>query len=216
MIENTNPFFSVITCTYNRQELLCRAIKSVINQAETDWELIIIDDGSTDDTFNIVEDYYKFNSNIKYKFHENIGAAKSKNTGMKTAIGKYITFLDSDDEYYVEHLKNIKEYLSINPEIEFLYGLPTIVGNQYVPDKNNPEIPVHLYECVIGGTFFIKREILYKLGYYPNVKYGEDAVLFETAIKNNCKISKINMPTYIYYRNNIDSLCNQLMEKKSD
>ena len=214
MIKNKFPLFSIITCTYNRQELLGRAIQSVIIQTENNWELIVIDDGSTDCTHNLVDNYISSGNNIKYVFQENKGAALSKNEGMKIAKGNYITFLDSDDEYGSLHLENIRNYLLANPGIDFLYGNPTIIGNQYVPDMTNPGLMIHLNDCVIGGTFFIKSESLPKIGFYPDVKYGEDALLYENARKSKCNIEKINMPTYVYYRNNIDSLCNQNMGKK--
>ena len=110
MIENT-PFFSVILPTYNRSALLKRAIKSVIEQEFEDWELIIVDDGSTDDTGKIVETFH--DSRINYVYQENGMVAKARNNGIIKSRGEYICFLDDDDEYLKSHLKilntNIKE-----------------------------------------------------------------------------------------------------------
>jgi glycosyltransferase involved in cell wall biosynthesis len=100
------PKVSVIIPTYNRADLLPRAIQSVINQTYKDWELLIIDDGSTDNTKEIVEGFIKKDSRIKYFYEENSGApGRPKNFGIQKSNGKYIAFLDSDDEWLPEKLE---------------------------------------------------------------------------------------------------------------
>jgi glycosyltransferase involved in cell wall biosynthesis len=90
------PKVSVIIITYNRADLLSRAINSVLFQDYQDFELLIIDDASTDNTSEIVR---AFNDNrIKYYLNEkNLGIAKSRNKGISLAVGEYIAMLDSDD-----------------------------------------------------------------------------------------------------------------------
>ncbi|MCU0397127.1 MAG: glycosyltransferase [Cyclobacteriaceae bacterium] len=90
---------SIILPTHNRAHLLPRAINSVLNQTYPNWELIIVDDGSTDNTKYIID---KFNDRrIKYiQLKSNVGAPEARNIGMVQAKGDFITFLDSDDEYY--------------------------------------------------------------------------------------------------------------------
>ncbi len=108
-MKNNNPKVSVIIPTYNRANLLPRAIESVLKQTFKDFELIIVDDGSTDNTKEIVNNYIKKDNRIKYIYQENSGGpAKPKNTGIKIAKGKYIAFLDSDDEWFINKLK--KQY----------------------------------------------------------------------------------------------------------
>ena len=95
---------SVIIPTYNRAKLLKRAIESVLNQTFQDFELIVVDDGSTDDTKEIVKSFN--NQKIIYIYQENFGgAALPKNVGIKMAQGKYIAILDSDDEWLPEKLQ---------------------------------------------------------------------------------------------------------------
>ncbi|MEP6626957.1 MAG: glycosyltransferase family 2 protein, partial [Ginsengibacter sp.] len=96
--ESKVPFFSVIITTYNRAGLLIRALESLTSQEETDWEGIIVDDGSTDDTAIAVLPYLKPGSNFRYIRQQNTGYSDAKNTGIFSATGKYVTFLDSDDE----------------------------------------------------------------------------------------------------------------------
>lgn len=89
---------SIITPTYNCGKYISETIESVINQSYKNWEMIIIDDCSTDNTKDVVEKYKKNYSNIIYKvLDNNSGAAIARNTALKMAKGKYIAFLDSDD-----------------------------------------------------------------------------------------------------------------------
>ncbi|MFK8009485.1 MAG: glycosyltransferase family 2 protein [Saprospiraceae bacterium] len=107
-----NPLFSVIIPTYNRANLLRIAIKSVIDQKFDNWELVIVDDGSTDNTKFIVQDFK--DSRIKYVYQKNKKLSEARNTGVKNSIGKYICFLDDDDYYLDNHLTAFYKYLSEN------------------------------------------------------------------------------------------------------
>ncbi|TAL69012.1 MAG: glycosyltransferase family 2 protein [Bacteroidetes bacterium] len=202
-----SPFFSVIICTFNRAALLNRALDSLLHQPESDWEAIIIDDGSTDNTKEILNKYLEQNQNIKYFFQENHGSGYSKNEGLKQSSGRYISFLDSDDEYLHEHLTSRKKILLENSTIDLLYGGAKIIGNPYVPDFENPGKQIHLDNCIIGGTLFIKREMALKIGGFSALRFGEDYEFFQRAIKHNFKIMKTEEPTYVYHRDGDDSLC---------
>ncbi|MFG1485247.1 glycosyltransferase family A protein [Halobacteriovorax sp. RZ-1] len=94
---------SVIIPTYNRAMFLARAIDSVLRQSFQDFELIVIDDGSTDNSKQTVESYS--DSRIKYFFQENRGVSAARNLGVKKSSGKYIAFLDSDDEWKEDKLE---------------------------------------------------------------------------------------------------------------
>jgi len=115
------PSVSVIIPTYNRARLVSRAIQSVLNQTYQNLELIVIDDASTDNTEEVVKDFK--DNRIRYICHdENKGGATARNTGIKTAKGKYIAFLDSDDEWLSEKLEK---------QFNLLQGLPESVGVVY-------------------------------------------------------------------------------------
>jgi len=96
---------SVIIPTYNRAFLLSRAIESVLSQTFQNFELIIIDDGSTDNTKDVIEKIKKEDNRIIYIYQDNRGLPGALNTGIKNAKGKYIAFLESDDEWLPEKLK---------------------------------------------------------------------------------------------------------------
>lgn len=111
---NEQDLISVIVPVYNVESYLKRCLDSIINQTYQNIEIILIDDGSTDNSGNLCEDYKKIDNRIKVVHKTNGGLSDARNTGIKKAKGKYITFVDSDDyvEYdYVEYLYNlIKKY----------------------------------------------------------------------------------------------------------
>ncbi len=131
-----NPFFSVILPTYNRAHFLDRSIQSVINQTFTDWELIIVDDGSTDNTKEVVEKYQKSDSRIKYIYQENKRLPTARNTGIINSNGMYICFLDSDDQYKSNHLKS--HFEAINNSGKKLYY------SQYEYSYNNEVVKINI------------------------------------------------------------------------
>ena len=204
------PFFTVVLCTYNRAQLLQRAVDSLISQDELDWELVVIDDGSIDNSYEIIKNYSLHHSNIRYMFHTNRGLGASRNAGLLASCGLYITFLDSDDEYLHNHLYIRKQVCVQNPEIDFFHGGVDIIGNPYVPDKSNISKHIHLNECAIGGTFVIRREVALRLGGFPHQRFADDATFFEKARASGVNIAKIDAATYRYYRDTPDSLCNTM------
>lgn len=104
------PTVSVILPTYNRAHLLGRAIRSALDQTYQDFELIVVDDGSTDDTEQVVRGVH--DQRIHYLRHdENRGAAAARNTGIRAARGEYIAFLDSDGQWLPENLQRHTEVL---------------------------------------------------------------------------------------------------------
>src|SRR3989344_2456358 len=97
---------SIIIPTYNRAKLLRRAIESVLKQTFQDFELLVVDDGSTDNTNEVVMEYASKDKRVFYISQENSGgASRPKNTGIKTARGEYIAILDSDDEWMQNKLE---------------------------------------------------------------------------------------------------------------
>ncbi len=111
---------SVILPTYNRAEFLIKSINSVINQIYPDWELIIWDDGSTDNSAEVVASFNDLR--IQYFRDQNYGAAFARNRAIEKARGKYLAFLDSDDEWAEEKLAIQVETLESHEQIDLLFG----------------------------------------------------------------------------------------------
>jgi len=108
-----NPTVSVIIPTYNRAHLVGRSIQSVINQTYQDFEIIVVDDGSTDNTEDIIKEFQKKDKRIKHiKHNKNKGGSAARNTGIRAARGEYIAFLDSDDEWMPTKLEKQTSYFN--------------------------------------------------------------------------------------------------------
>lgn len=206
---NRIPLFSVVLCTFNRAKLLPRAINSLLVQTERDWELIVVDDGSNDNTNEIIRTFIAQypECSIRYVFHSNRGTGLSRNAGILNSCGMYITFLDSDDEYEKEHLETRRSIILDYPEADLIHGGVKVIGNPYVADKDNPEKQVHLDECVIGGTFVVKNNVIKELGGFAALRYADDAEFFERCCREGYTVGKTDAATYIYHRETPDSLC---------
>ena len=113
-----NPLVSVIMPSYNREKSLGLAIDSIVNQTYINWELIIVDDCSKDNTFKLVSNYQKQDKRIFYlRLNRNSGACVARNEGILFAKGEYITFLDSDDEYVPTKIeKQLSHFLQSSNE----------------------------------------------------------------------------------------------------
>ncbi|MDG2014753.1 MAG: glycosyltransferase [Pirellulaceae bacterium] len=204
------PFFSVIICTYNRSDLLPRALDSLLAQSESDWEAIIVDDASTDNTAEVVTKYTSACPNIRFfQRSVNRGVAAARNIGVTLSKGRYVTFLDSDDEYEVDHLAFRRRILVRDRMIQMLHGGIRIVGHPFVVDKDNPRETIHLSRCEVGGTFVIKNEVFQKIGGFDDLAYAEDSHFYETAIESGIQTYAVDHPSYIYYRNTIGQLTSQ-------
>ncbi len=113
------PLFTVIIPTFNRKDFLKIAVNSVFDQTFDDFEIIIIDDGSTDDTKQMLYEYS--DKRIKYFYQENKGVSFARNKGLEQSNGKYIAFLDSDDRWVANKLEKTFEYINNFPEIKIFH-----------------------------------------------------------------------------------------------
>lgn len=127
---------TVIIPIYNSQKCLRRCIESIINQSYSNLEIILVDDGSTDSSLEICQDYAKEDKRIKVIHKENNGAASARNTGIEHAIGEYITFVDSDD--YID-LNMYEKIMEINKQ----YDCDVVMCDCYKEDSHIRNIFTH-------------------------------------------------------------------------
>jgi glycosyltransferase involved in cell wall biosynthesis len=207
------PVISIIMATFNRADYLEKSINSVLKQSFKEWELLIIDDGSKDNSFDIINKYVQENENIIYLKHQHRKLPLSRNSGMPASCGEFITFLDSDDEYNKNHLLFRFNFMKGRPDVDLIHGGVQIIGDPYVADRKIPGKKIHLEQCAIGGTFFGKRKVFFDLEGFANIPYSEDSDFLERA-EEKFNIQKVGYPTYIYNREVRDSITN-LKEKES-
>jgi len=123
--------------------------------------------------------------------------------------------LDSDDEYEHSHLKLRVDFMNKNKKIDLLHSPAKLIGKEedmYLPDARNKNKLIHINECVIGATFFGKREVFLNLKGFKD-KYSADSDFYKRAIQAGYKVENLDSPTYIYYRNLPDSVTNKLKIK---
>lgn len=203
------PLISVVICTYNRVRLLPRAVDSLLSQTITQWEGIIIDDGSTDNTSSYAETLVEVHPRFRYFRQENGGLTAARNAGLRRSLAPYVTFLDSDDAYAPEHLEVRLRVLADNPKIQMLHGgLRVVGGPDHVPDVHDLGRMIALSECFVGGTFVLRRDWALEMGGFSRPDFGNDYDFGKRATEVGAVIRRLEAPTYIYYRDTPDSMCN--------
>lgn len=186
------PKISVLMSAFNADAFISETIESVLKQTYTDFEFVIIDDGSTDKTREII---LNFNDvRIKYFYFENSGLSKSLNRGLQLSTGKYIARIDADDICYPERLLRQFTYMEQNPDCAVCGSFADVIDQmgEYiytyaaVPTASN-EIAKEMYKknCIVHSSSFFKREsALCVGGYYEPIKhYFEDYMFFFKLIK---------------------------------
>lgn len=188
---------SIILPVYNGEEFLKETIDSVINQTFQDWELIVVNDGSTDSTEKIADDYGKYDSRIKVISQSNLGLSSARNTGFAHCKGEVIGFLDADDKYLPECLTIISNRFR-SPDLDLL-----ISGYFYFQDSislhthNFQEKQISPNSLIQRNmappvAYFIRRELANKLeGFDPTLKSCEDWDFWIRAGKIGAKIYTI-------------------------
>jgi glycosyltransferase involved in cell wall biosynthesis len=195
---NCKPEISVIMPTFNRARHLENAVQSVLSQSFSNWELIIVDDGSTDDTFSTLNQYILQFPNIRYMKQSNRKAALARNAGIQASFGRYITFLDSDDHYLKYHLESRITLIEEMRNVSMLSGGFLCDETMMVKDCYQPDKLIGIRECIVGGTMFGKRELFFALEGFSDLEYAEDTDLWERASKL-FSVKKIENPkTYVY------------------
>ena len=170
---NYNPLISIITPTYNRAALLKRAITSVLSQTYGNFEMIIADDCSTDNTGQVVASFN--DSRIKYiKLDSNKGPAGARNIAIKSSDGEYITLLDSDDEYLPDKLEiQIKKFQSMPMDTGVVYcGYFIVYGSDAIHGKVTPSFKGDIFNillrhnCMGSPTPIIRKECFNTCGLF--------------------------------------------------
>jgi glycosyltransferase involved in cell wall biosynthesis len=174
------PEVSVIIPTFNRCELLKLTLRSVQAQTFKDLEIIIVDDGSKDNTREVIEQLQNIDRRIVYIYQENRGLPSARNTGIKNSHGKYIAFLDSDDLWKLEKIEKQLLIFNQNEEIDVVYtdciyvDLNGEIINCHVPEDDAHFQHLSLYEKLLyfdaitgsASSVMAKKESIIKTGYF--------------------------------------------------
>ncbi len=163
---------SVIIPAYNHAHYLPQAIQSVLDQTYTDWEIIVVDDGSTDDTAAVVGEFT--DPRLRYIYQENQGLSAARNTGIRAAHGHYLVFLDADDEWEPEFLRNCIKVLDADDTLAGVYT------RNYFIDGNGAILPQLGGQIVTPAAF--RNRILEGGGFPVHVALVRGTVIHEVGL----------------------------------
>lgn len=167
------PTVSVIIPAYNRVHLVGRSIRSVLNQTYQDFELIVVDDGSTDNTEEVVKEFQKQDRRVKYIKHEkNKGASAARNTGIKNSLGYFLSFLDSDDQWLRNKLECDVKILNDNKDCVICS-----TGHTFIDEKTGKIVGKSIFneqfvsqkivlrgECIATNDFTAVKKVVLDIG----------------------------------------------------
>ncbi len=190
-----SPAFTVIMPAYNAAVYLSQTIESVLSQTFKDFELIIIDDGSTDDTATIASNYQKKDKRIKLVRQSNQGVSTTRNKGINNSNSQYIAFIDADDKWFPQNLSWHFQHLENNPKlgvsyakVEFLQPDGSHTGKIGRGRLSNLQPQHFLYEnpTMTVSNLTIRRQVFKEIGCFDcTMSYSEDLdFLFRVACSN--------------------------------
>lgn len=216
-----SPVLSIILPVYNGEEFIRRTIQSVLTQELTDWELIVVNDGSKDQTENIVSEFCDLDTRIKKITQENKGLSAARNAGYLRAIGKYIVFLDADDyvepDYYKKLVASteesgadfvvsgyIRDFVQKTGQIK---SCPVLVDDQLLDIEKDREqlansyrnmyfynVYIHVWNKIYRHDFLQRHGILFD----EAIRYAEDVPYNIECLQHSKNIQFLNIAGYHY------------------
>ncbi|MDI9314522.1 MAG: glycosyltransferase family 2 protein, partial [Hydrotalea sp.] len=209
--DSANKLVSVIMPLFNHEKYIGAAIDSVLAQTYKHWELIIIDDGSTDGSANVVKNYLKKDNRISYHHQKNQGEYGARNAGLRLARGQYIAWLDADDVAHRDKLAKQLDYLEKNQDTA-VCGTQCnrvdangrliekqVMGKFFVPYRRpngTPRNPLtDAGNDIIGATIMVRKKCYDVVGHYRAVDVGTD---YDMLLRCEERFKMVNLPDYLY------------------
>jgi glycosyltransferase involved in cell wall biosynthesis len=199
---------SIIIPSYNSEKSICRALNSIINQTYNNFEIIIVDDGSTDNTKELIKSFLE-NKTVQYTYiyQKNSGPSSARNNGVINAKGEYIAFLDSDDEW---HPQKLEIQIKVIEENNLTFLASTYQYDEFEDKNLNKQINLKCFsfnQLLIKTQFstpgiIIKKDLFLKLGGFDhNMKYAEDNDLW-LRLSLHTKLCMIREPKLVRLHKN--------------
>lgn len=214
---NSSPLVSIIMPAYNCENYIAEAIQSILNQSLTDWELIIVDDGSVDKTYAVAKSFADKDHRIRLFQQKNTGQALASNYAISLARGKYIAKMDADDISLPDRLQRQYDYMQHNPSCKIVSTYVRLVDPEGKPTEEiwraeraafSPaqiKTMLPLENCVANAPLFAQASLMKKYG-YRDIFSAEDYDLWLRLAADNVAIHKIPQELYIYRRHNLSTI----------
>ena len=174
----SQPFISIVIPVFNMSDGIRRCLCSVVDQLVDDIEVIVVDDGSTDNTGQVVSEFVAKDSRIRYFFQKNAGASSARNTGIEAAIGVYLMFIDADDEIEDHYLQSILNKAKDSRADLLVWGI-----KRYFPDGHTEEWRPNIMG-LCNRKEFLKA--------FPAEQYGKHRGLYGFVSNKLVKIELVN------------------------
>lgn len=197
----SQPLVSAVITTHNRADLLPRALDSVIAQTYTNLDIVVVDDGSTDQTDEVVKKYSQ-NHLINYiRLDHSIGACKARNRGIEEAKGEFVAGLDDDDMWHEQRIEKLlqlysDEYACITSDMLMAYSSGEAIWNK----QKIIDLDTLLYTNQVGNQVLVRRERLLEVGGFdPNLKAAQDYDLWIRLCEAYGSIRNVQKPLQTIY-----------------
>lgn len=210
-----NPFFSIIVPAYNREKFIHHTLESLQSQSFEDWECVVVDDGSKDKTGKVVKALAEKDPRIRYVYQDNAERSAARNHGARKANGSFLCFLDSDDRYLQDHLKNVHQEIQDQGQLVALYFTGYCedrngkLSQMEVAPLSQPHTEYFLDHAVIPARTCLHRKIFETHQFDEDIVTVEDQLLW---IRIADKFSVVQLPqtsvAYAVHDNNSINLKN--------
>lgn len=221
-----NPKISVIVPVYNTEKYLHRCIDSILAQTFTDFELLLIDDGSKDNSGTICDEYAAKDSRVRVFHKENGGVSSARNMGLDNASGEWITFVDSDDWVHEDFIKKRIELALVDDadiaycDIEYVYSTHNVYAKmaEQVEGKASTVNSWILSRTTYSPIILARKYLFdkYDLRYIEGLRFGEDFNLIIKLVMYANKMSHIKEALYYYNKQNESSAMTKLYLYRDD
>lgn len=187
-----NPKVSILTPVFNGEKFISRLADCVLQQNFDDWEWIIVDDGSTDNTWEVLTNLYDPRIIVIHK--TNSGVSDARNIALDAAAGEYIVFLDADDTLPVNSIRVRSDYLDSNQQVDIVNGSVRVLSDGVLCKLYSPDLSVgpHISRLsrlepgvFFGVTFMFRRVRIHGVRFMPGVKNCEDLIFFMRLAHDN-------------------------------
>ena len=215
---DSQPLISIIIPVYNGERYIQSCIESLLAQRYSNKEIIVVDDGSTDNTAEVVK---SIEGNINYVLQDNAGSAVARNTGIDAAQGEFIAFNDGDDLWAPNRLHQQVKFLQENPEYGVATGMFTHVNEKFQLSDTTPvddaetvqvisERSGWVYHTLFETSWYhiiaalVRRDVIDKVRFNPSYRRGQDYD-FWLQLAHHSQIAQLSA-NYAYYRKNEESI----------
>lgn len=212
---NSVPLVSIIVPCYNQAQYLPETLQSISEQDLDDWECIIVNDGSPDNTEEVANEWCKKDKRFRYIKKENGGLSDARNYGIKKSSGIYILPLDSDDKISDKYTKEAISILEENPEVKVVYSKAMMFGLEQGEWHLLPysyENMLFVRNCIHCSGIYRRSDYDKTIGYNPNMRKGwEDYDFWLTLIKKNDIVVRLE-DFHFFYRTKRLSMRTEISE----